>query len=123
MPVFDTCHTRQVPYAKVRLWLANFRLGDIANMQDEATAPLIDAGTAPEIYCDDLARVEAKGHNARFTFIVHQIGPSGERERFVNFKMIFPVDAVGPAIELTYMTLGSGLIVPVTKFIASRLFH
>lgn len=92
-------------------------------MSQEAKAPLIDMGNAPEVFCAELARIERFGSNARFSFCVPQISPIGGFERTVNFRLIFPVEAVGPAIELTLITLGSGLIVPVTKFVARALLH
>lgn len=84
---------------------------------------VLDAGTAPEFFCSGLGRVECLGANARFSLFVQQISPSGSPENLVNVRIVMPLDAVGPAVELTLQTLSSGLIVPVTKFITNRLFH
>jgi hypothetical protein len=57
------------------------------------------------------------------SFFVHRLTPNGDQERGVNLHLMFPIDAVGPAIEMTVTTLRSGLIMPVTRFIADRLLH
>lgn len=85
--------------------------------------PIVDTGQAPEFFCSGLGMIEPLGPNARFTFFAQRRSPHGHPEGIVNLHMIVPLGAVGPAIELTVMTLRSGLIMPVTKFIADKLFH
>lgn len=71
---------------------------------------------APEFFVSGLARVESLGPNARFVCFGDYIF-----ERRVNLTVVVPKDAVGPAIELTIMTLGAGLITPVTRGLGRRL--
>ena len=59
---------------------------------------------APEVFVSGLARVESIGPNVRFVLFGDYLF-----ERRVNLNVIVPKDAVGPAIELAIMTLGTGL--------------
>jgi hypothetical protein len=65
---------------------------------------------APEIFVSGLARVESLGPNARFVCFGDYMF-----ERRVILSVIMPKDAIGPAIELTIMTLGAGLMTPVLR--------
>ena len=71
---------------------------------------------APEFFVSGLARVELMGSNARFVCFGDYLF-----ERRVNLSVIVPKDAVGPAIELTIMTLGAGLITPVARGLGRKL--
>jgi hypothetical protein len=71
---------------------------------------------APEFFVSGLARVESMGPNARFVCFGDYLF-----ERRVILSVIVPKEAVGPAIELTIMTLGAGLITPVTRGIGRKL--
>ena len=62
---------------------------------------------APEFFAAGLARVESLGPNVRLVFFGDYMF-----ERRVNLGVIMPKDALGPAIELAIMALGSGLAAP-----------
>jgi hypothetical protein len=66
---------------------------------------------APEFFVSGLARVEPLGANARFVYFGDYM-----HERRVILSVIVPVEAIGPAIELTMVTLGDSLGAPVTPY-------
>ena len=71
---------------------------------------------APEIFVSGVARVESIGPNVRFVLFGDYLF-----ERRVNLNVIVPKDAVGPAIELTIMTLGAGLFAPEMRGLGQKL--
>jgi hypothetical protein len=71
---------------------------------------------APEVFVSGLARVESIGPNVRFVLFGDYLF-----ERRVNLNVIVPKDAVGPAIELAIVTLGTGLFAPETQGLGRKL--
>jgi hypothetical protein len=54
------------------------------------------------IYCDGVATVDIINGNAHFMMFVRQRSPhGGEWENVVNLRVVMPVSAVVPGVELT----------------------
>jgi hypothetical protein len=67
---------------------------------------LIEIAQAPEVYCSELSWVERTGPNVRFLLTID--GSTillGEDAKQVILKVVMPIDAVVPAIELTVRRL------------------
>lgn len=71
----------------------------------------IDNGTAPEFFANGLHEVEVMGPVCRFILYALRRTANGQIKEPV-FTCIMPVEAVGPAIQLTIRRLASGLVVP-----------
>jgi hypothetical protein len=71
---------------------------------------------AQEVFVSGRARVESIGPNVRFVLFGDYLF-----ERRVNLNVIVPKDAVGPAIELAIMTLGTGLFAAETQGLGRKL--
>ena len=81
--------------------------------------PIIDTGTALEIYCDDLGRIEILGQTVCWVGIRkhHVIG--GSPEEVINLKVITPMSAV-PSIAAQMVTAFGGFL---TQRVKSRLLY
>jgi hypothetical protein len=87
-------------------------------------ARLVDYGNAPEIYADGLARVDRLSTVtllALFRFKTIIIDGRSEQIREVTQNVILPTAAVGPAVELTLTTFGTGLLIPAASHATRRL--
>jgi hypothetical protein len=76
-------------------------------MPNTSIPSLVEVVQAPEIYCSELSWVEATGPNVRFFLTVK--GSSallGEQKMSqVVLRVIMPLEAVVPAVELTLRRL------------------
>lgn len=82
---------------------------------------IVDVGNAPEYYVDGLARVINLSGSAEFLlYRKRPLKEPGEFELHHALSVIMPIEAIGPAIEMTLLAV-PGLVWPAIGYAARRL--
>lgn len=82
----------------------------------------VENPSAPEFFCHHLHEVEVIGSATRFIPVVFKKGHDGETWAEPPFTVIFPNEAVGPALVLTWQRMPNGVIVPAIGHMMRRAF-
>lgn len=84
---------------------------------------LIEPIPIEDDYCTALACVEKLGVNARFVLYTEQTNyeGGGHTVYMVKRKIVMPVSAIGPGIELTLRTLGPTVFISAAAYTTTRL--